>query len=122
MNGECRCRKGFSGTYCQSKDSDGASIGTMFFYLAMFLFVVVVILALFYGAYFVIKKIVSTIVYFYLFNVQEEQKRRLYEAERLREANPAPQGEDMNRIIDVKSGVPSLSSKYDTAGVARANR
>lgn len=63
MNGECRCRKGTSGNYCQYKETDGPTFGLVFFYFIMFLVSVVLILGLFYGAFYLIKKIVSKSLY-----------------------------------------------------------
>lgn len=63
MNGECRCRKGTSGNYCQYKETDGPTFGLVFFYFIMFLVSVVLILGLFYGAFYLIKKIVSKPLY-----------------------------------------------------------
>ena len=59
MNGECRCRKGSSGAYCQYKDTDGPGIFTMFLYFAVFSIILAIIIALFWGAYVYIMKIVS---------------------------------------------------------------
>lgn len=57
MNGECRCRKGYSGSYCGHKDSD-SSILTVLYYLAVFLVISVAIMGLFYGAFMLIKNMV----------------------------------------------------------------
>lgn len=59
MNGECRCRKGTYGMYCQYKESDSSSVLATLFYGAAFLVIGVLILALFYGAYIYLKRIVS---------------------------------------------------------------
>ena len=69
MNGECRCRKGYSGAFCQYKDNEGTSLGTVFFYFAVFLFVIVLIAALFYGAVRIIRYI-------------DEQRLRIAEQDR----------------------------------------
>lgn len=66
MNGECKCRKGYSGAYCQYHDDGNASFGTIFFYFAAFLFICALIIGLFYGAVRIIRHI-------------EEQKSRLAE-------------------------------------------
>ena len=57
MNGECKCRKGYSGAYCQYHDDGGASFGTIFFYFASFLFICALIVGLFYGAIQIIRYI-----------------------------------------------------------------
>jgi len=59
MNGECKCRKGTSGFYCQNKDAESSQVLSTLFYGACFLLLGVVILALFYGAYIYLKRIVS---------------------------------------------------------------
>lgn len=59
MNGECRCRKGSYGAYCQYKESDGSSVLVTLFQGAAFLLLGAIILALFYGAYMYLKRIVS---------------------------------------------------------------
>lgn len=58
MNGECRCRKGSYGAYCQYKESDGSSVLVTLFQGAAFLLLGAIILALFYGAYMYLKRIV----------------------------------------------------------------
>jgi hypothetical protein len=58
MNGECRCRKGTSGAYCQYRDNDGPGFIIMFLYFAVFTLVAALIAGLFYGAYVYLKKIV----------------------------------------------------------------
>ncbi len=57
MNGECKCRKGYSGAYCQYHDDGSASFGTIFFYFASFLFICALIVGLFYGAIQIIRYI-----------------------------------------------------------------
>ena len=59
MNGDCRCRKGYSGSYCGYKDSESGSILTLLYYLAVFLVISVAILGLFYGAFMLIKNMVQ---------------------------------------------------------------
>lgn len=58
MNGECKCRKGYSGSYCQTLDSDSSALGTVLFYFALFLVIIALIVALFYGSFRIIKYIV----------------------------------------------------------------
>ena len=55
MNGECKCRKGYSGAYCQYHDDGSASFATIFFKFASFLFICALIVGLFYGAVKLIK-------------------------------------------------------------------
>lgn len=54
MNGECVCRKGYSGSYCQYKDDSGFNFGSVFFYFFVFTLLIVAIVGLFYGAYILI--------------------------------------------------------------------
>jgi hypothetical protein len=59
MNGECKCRKGTSGFYCQNKDAESSKVLSTLFYGACFLLLGAIILALFYGAFIYLKRIVS---------------------------------------------------------------
>ena len=68
MNGVCKCRKGYSGTYCQYHDDGSASFGTIVFYFAIFLFICALIFGLFYGAVRLIRSM-------------EEQRARIAEEE-----------------------------------------
>jgi hypothetical protein len=56
-NGECKCRKGYSGTYCQYKEIDSSPI---FYYFMVFIVLIVIIVGLFYGAFMVMKQLVSS--------------------------------------------------------------
>ncbi len=58
MNGECKCRRGNSGAYCQYKETDGSSFLSFIFYCLAFMVIAVLILALFYGAYIYLRRIV----------------------------------------------------------------
>lgn len=55
-NGECRCRKGYSGYYCQYRDVDGSPI---LYYFMVFIVLLVIIGGLFFGAFVIIKNVVS---------------------------------------------------------------
>ncbi len=50
MNGVCKCRKGYSGVYCQYSEDSGPSFATILFYFASFIFLCALIVGLFYGA------------------------------------------------------------------------
>ena len=100
MNGVCKCRKGYSGSYCQYHDDGSASIGTIFFYFAIFLFICALIFGLFYGAVRIIRSM-------------EEQRERIAIEERQMERGEIHPVQDDNRITDKKSGEPTISSKFD---------
>ena len=67
MNGECKCRKGYSGAYCQYKESEGSSFFSFILYTAVFLVVLVMIGALFYGAFIYLKRLVRIIISFIVY-------------------------------------------------------
>lgn len=59
QNGDCKCRKGYSGSYCQYKDVDSSPI---LYYMMVFLVIIVAIAGLFYGAFRIMNQIVSLIL------------------------------------------------------------
>ena len=98
MNGECRCRKGTYGAYCQYKESEGGSyFFTVIAYLALFAVVIVLILGLFYGAYIYMKKL-------------EAEKARLLEAERGQSLSNQDGRKEIDNITDINSGIPESQS------------
>lgn len=102
MNGVCKCRKGYSGTYCQYHDDGSASFGTIVFYFAIFLFICALIFGLFYGAVRLIR------------GMEEQSMRIAIEDERIeREDQMQIIQQQDDKIIDKKSGEPTISSKYD---------
>lgn len=108
MNGECKCRKGYSGAYCQYHDDGSASFGTIFFYFASFLFICALIVGLFYGAVSIIKYV-------------DEQKRRNNENNEEEPYPPArampPPSDGIEKITDVRSGEPTVkTSQYNQGG------
>jgi hypothetical protein len=113
MNGVCKCRKGFSGVYCQYSDDSGASFSTILFYFATFLFICALIVGLFYGA-------IRTIRYI------EAEKQRIAEEEAARgrefdDNEPIvnnQQPADDNKIIG-RLGEPTITSQYEQNVVRR---
>ena len=55
-NGECKCRKNYSGQYCQYKEDDASPI---LWYIFIFLVMVFVIVLLFFASWFLLKQVVS---------------------------------------------------------------
>jgi hypothetical protein len=47
QNGNCKCRKGYSGSFCQYKDTDASPI---LYYFMVFIVIIAIIVGLFYGA------------------------------------------------------------------------
>lgn len=90
QNGECKCRKNYSGLYCQFKETDSSPI---LYYIMVFLVIIVITFGLFYGAY-------------RFFLATEANKKRFKQA--------ADGGND-DQIIDNKSGEPSQHSRYNAA-------
>ncbi len=109
MNGECKCRKGYSGAYCQYHDDGSASFGTIFFYFASFLFICALIVGLFYGAIRIIKYV-------------DEQKNLATDDNNGNvnlppKALPPPSNDGIEKITDNKSGEPTVkSSQYNQGG------
>jgi hypothetical protein len=58
QNGECKCRKGYSGKYCGYKDVDSSGV---LYYFIVFLALIAVIAALFYASIRIIKNVVRII-------------------------------------------------------------
>ena len=54
LNGECKCRKGYTGPYCQYKDVDSSNL---LYYLMIFLVLMAVIGGLFYASFRIIKQV-----------------------------------------------------------------